>query len=78
MRRQSLTKPRAFIPGFVARCQTLFVTRTFAFDHIEKINPVDLAIVVVAASFIPLQILVGQLKTQILNLRNGLVNKFLP
>ena len=62
MRRQCLTKPRAVVPGFVAGGQALFVARAFAFDHIEKIHPIDLAVVIVATRFVPFQILVWQLK----------------
>ena len=56
---------------------TLTITVSITINDVIKLFPVNVAIVVMAALFIPFNGLVGMIQTQIFDLRNSLINKLL-
>ena len=72
-----LAHPSAVFPGFDAGAQAFFVARSITVHRGPKFVPIDGAVVVVLALFVPFQIGVGQAHAQNLGLRNGGVNKTL-
>src|SRR5690625_2824754 len=73
----SLTNPGAVFMCLAAALHTLHAAWAFALDDLLKLIPVELAKVIVAAFFIPLQVWVFKVQSQCLCLRNNHVDEAL-
>src|SRR5699024_8322167 len=73
----SLTNPGAVFMCLAAALHTLHAAWAFALDDLLELIPVQLAKVVVAAFFIPLQVWVFKVQAQSFSLRNNHVHEAL-
>src|SRR3569623_1148463 len=72
-----LTHPGAVVPGIAPRLHQLLGDRTFAAPHGVEFLPVDLAEVVAALGFVPLQVRVRHRQPDRLSLGHGDVDELL-
>lgn len=77
MGQKTVAHPCAVFPSVGPVVQTVHVAGAFAFDNVEELGPVGVRIVIVTAFFVPFDAGIGQVEAQILDLRNGLVDKLL-